>query len=1535
MFNNYSSSNNFLDNCNFVNSLNVYVLKTRYYNRRINKFFILYNKSEKVLISNSIFSIFLLKRSLFFIIELVYNKGFVFIINTLFSDKSLKLIKKLIFFKYFTTISSISIINGFISNNFFLFKNLFEQQELKRSYLKYLITRKKKKSFQRIKKTSLKKGGLGKLVLSNLKIKKKIKKIRRILVKEFQNKYIEKAAKKVKMNAYKVYLKTKKFLKKLDFNLYLLSKKIINNLKSKHMPSIRLNNIIKKYLNRLRSILNNNNTDDKKYLINDVLLNKNILKFTSKKFIRSFFKRQTAKINRYNRINNKGSFEKRKINDISLFTKLYNQFYKKKYKEKYIYIRFIKNKRSKYKLGQIFNRFNRKNTLLNKFLLKNKKINSKFFNFLFRKIKSKYKILNLSKQIFENNFTIYKKFLKNKIFDDIFVILKEINKQIDSVKKIKYIYKLMLRRKIYLKKIVKKLNKNFVKYFKIFFSLYHNIYIYILKKIFNYKHFIKNLLVNLKKKNSKNKEELSRSILRILEVNNINLFNDLLIKIINNINFNFANQSLFSKLERKAQIILNFFNLKMNSLNVNVLIFDLRFLIVNLNSKINLINTFIKLYRKVFIKLIRIKIKNISLLYSIYLKRKNKNIQNIKKFKNFLTYNSSKNFRINYNFVNKKFRRYTDISNVKLNWNKSFLFKLSEINKQKNIKKYFFKSINKNIINKIERISQYKLIRKKRLSFFFYLYFKNELIKKFSLYFINIFNVFKHINKIQNIKIFDKFKKLNYLFFFDNRVNYFNQKIYKDLNFFFNEIINNYILSELFFCNKYKKLKSRSLFKNINNINILDLTDLIERITKRNNIKNLFINKKNENALVKLLNPLKFVSDSFEGSLSNFNFIKELLLILGLKKGLNNFLDVFLTKKFVKTINFKSLHFFLKFYKEKLLFLKDKGFNLFSNLNLYVNLLFRVLKIILVKIFKKILTQKNMSNLSENISKFFLLKIEDVPIKHFIHLFNKKNYNVKALRRRKKLQMENLETKKNERKDFITRRRISLHKSPEISKEIELFQEEEGVTFRSSSEVFKNIHLLDEKYKDETRLEIKEALKRKEMLTVTGDEYMSKFISQQKSKYNAHLADKREKLEAGVQENLRLAALAENLGIIINYNVQEKLVDEIKNYDKEIEIEEANKDILFLKKRFKGSLNNVKYTIFAALINNIGKEFNRIDFEDNTIKLYELQRSNFQYLLNIKNDSIYTEKFEDIYRLKIKNYVKDGYLFFKYIKFKFFIYFTFNTLKQIKENQKKDVEIHLNRFYLFNSLKVYKRMVFKGSFFNLFFSFPNTEKISAYNKKRYSRNLGRIRKKIRSPFSRINLSNFYLNNSYKNFIRNRLMSKLEIQKIKKINKIFSYLIKNSKYTLKNKFYFFDLFNKSKNILKLLKFFFKIKRVNMYSHNLIKTTGNRSFSDFGFSMKGQDNVDPFSTYVEARIPDSLIIFDLKLNIINTIRECEIINIPIIKFMDPSEINFVYDFPITIGINKKNQLFFLNFFLRVTFIGYKKFLFKLNSYSSFSI
>ena len=72
---------------------------------------------------------------------------------------------------------------------------------------------------------------------------------------------------------------------------------------------------------------------------------------------------------------------------------------------------------------------------------------------------------------------------------------------------------------------------------------------------------------------------------------------------------------------------------------------------------------------------------------------------------------------------------------------------------------------------------------------------------------------------------------------------------------------------------------------------------------------------------------------------------------------------------------------------------------------------------------------------------------------------------------------------------------------------------------------------------------------------------------------------------------------------------------------------------------------------------------------------------------------------------------------------------------------------------------------------------------------------------------------------------------------------------------------------------------------------------------------------------------LIIFDLKLNIINTIRECEIINIPIIKFMDPSEINFVYDFPITIGINKKNQLFFLNFFLRVTFIGYKKFLFKL--------
>lgn len=164
-----------------------------------------------------------------------------------------------------------------------------------------------------------------------------------------------------------------------------------------------------------------------------------------------------------------------------------------------------------------------------------------------------------------------------------------------------------------------------------------------------------------------------------------------------------------------------------------------------------------------------------------------------------------------------------------------------------------------------------------------------------------------------------------------------------------------------------------------------------------------------------------------------------------------------------------------------------------------------------------------------------------------------------------------------------------------------------------------------------------------------------------------------------------------------------------------------------------------------------------------------------------------------------------------------------------------------------------------------------------------------------------------------------------MKKLKNINKIFGFLIRNSKYNVTNKFQFFDLFVKNKQIINRIKYFFKFKKIKIKINGLHNVTQT---NDILYKYKRVR----FLKYRKQRIPDSLIILDSYSNISSILVECDLFNIPIIKFLNPEEFNLNFDYPIPLSMTDKNQIFFLNFFLRITFVGYKKFLYKLNGLKS---
>jgi len=564
-----------------------------------------------------------------------------------------------------------------------------------------------------------------------------------------------------------------------------------------------------------------------------------------------------------------------------------------------------------------------------------------------------------------------------------------------------------------------------------------------------------------------------------------------------------------------------------------------------------------------------------------------------------------------------------------------------------------------------------------------------------------------------------------------------------------------------------------------------------------NTFKNIYINNNKKN----VIDNLKI----------NQKFINELLFILGLKKGFFNFFEIFINKSINKTLIFNSLSFVFNFYNNNLESL-NKNLSNFNNFKLFSYFLNNIFRIILIKLLKLEIKKDNFNNLSLNMSKFFLIKLDNFMDKDFI---------------KRELQRLKIKVKDNNENllDMGTRRKKFKKIKVRILKNKKNFSE---FNYVPNPEI--------EKYKEKWFKD-----KRKEfskLLGQTEEEWLK-----EEEIYEEEVKKARE------EDNKKLEKLEKKKKIKQKKQLLKKKKFKRERKKKKIDIEVSDKT----------KVHNIKY-FPRSLSNNLN--------------------------------------------IKINKYFKDSFYFFENINFKFFIYFTFEYLKN-------------NHLYFFSQNLDLKHFIF----FNYYDNLRDLNLKKNIYRYRTRPRVRRTNKYIDNRFK----NKYFISNKLKKIIKHKIFSKSDIKKLKNINKIFGFLIRNSKYNVTNKFQFFDLFVKNKQIINRIKYFFKFKKIKIKINNLHH---HNNLNDVIYKNKRVH----FYKYRKQRIPDSLIILDSYSNISSILVECDLFNIPIIKFINPEEFNLIFDYPIPISINNKSQIFFLNFFLRITFIGYKKFLYKINSLKS---
>ena len=120
---------------------------------------------------------------------------------------------------------------------------------------------------------------------------------------------------------------------------------------------------------------------------------------------------------------------------------------------------------------------------------------------------------------------------------------------------------------------------------------------------------------------------------------------------------------------------------------------------------------------------------------------------------------------------------------------------------------------------------------------------------------------------------------------------------------------------------------------------------------------------------------------------------------------------------------------------------------------------------------------------------------------------------------------------------------------------------------------------------------------------------------------------------------------------------------------------------------------------------------------------------------------------------------------------------------------------------------------------------------------------------------------------------------------------------------------------------------KIKIIKNYSFDKEENVSMKRHK-LSFLLKKKRYINNDHINKKDKIPDAFIFFNVQYNYW-FLNECKLFNIPVISFIDANLYYFNIDYPIPLSINKNNELFFFNYFLRLIYIGYKKIIIKLNT------